>query len=193
MVFLGKTLDKLIFMLKNSSREVRSNPYIQSSIFMVGHNINIKLFFQGIFIISNLQYSVMPETNNRLNTCGFLIETFRNDSLSLSFPRSFIGNLKVLALRQFRFLINTFRNDRQGDDRSIQEWRTRRSFPPGYFWPFSFVFSGGYKGVKPPYGSHSSFPKSSIGNLKVFVFLCFFAFPRGVIGGLFPPIVLAYL
>jgi len=21
----------------------------------------------------------MPETNNRLNTCGFLIETFRND------------------------------------------------------------------------------------------------------------------
>jgi len=44
-----------------------------------------------------------------------MIDTFRNNVPFLSFPKSLIGNLKVFALKLFRFLIKTFRNDRQED------------------------------------------------------------------------------
>ena len=72
MVFFGKPPNKFTFVLKYPRREVRSNPYIQSTVFMVGHNINIKLLFQSAFITSNLKCSVMPEISNQASK-GILI------------------------------------------------------------------------------------------------------------------------
>ena len=50
---------------------------------MVGHNINVKLFFQGAFIIGNLKCSVMPEIFYResmfLNTFGPRLKDCRGD------------------------------------------------------------------------------------------------------------------
>jgi len=62
-------------------------------------------------------------------------------------------------------MIEPFRGDEQG------------AFPPGYFLSFSyvflcfcsFVFSGAIRGRLPPYSTFSSFPKSFIGNPKVFL------------------------
>jgi len=70
---------------------------------MVGHNINVKLFFQGAFIIGNLKCSVMPErfyqASMLLNTSGprlkdcrgdelWVIETFRSDDLLFRHSRN---------------------------------------------------------------------------------------------------------
>ena len=50
---------------------------------MVGHNINVKLFFQGAFIIGNLKCSVMPErfyqASNFFKYCGPRLKDCRGD------------------------------------------------------------------------------------------------------------------
>jgi len=77
---------------------------------MVGHNINVKLFFQGAFIIGNLKCSVMPErfyqASTLLNTYGPRLKDCRGDG---------------------RGVIGPFRSERQG---AIEPFRGDNLPPP---------------------------------------------------------------
>jgi len=62
----------------------------------------------------------------------------------LSFPKSSIGNPDIFILKQFRFLIETFRNDGRGGSFS-------GLFLIFFFCLYVSCFFGGYKGGFAPY------------------------------------------